>query len=81
MLKILQAVKKTREKSKQTAQERKENVEKLRRENTQLEAKIEGTKSNIECLKNILLNKVDPEKRDEVIKKILEEETDEEEEL
>ncbi|XP_065356868.1 CCAAT/enhancer-binding protein gamma [Calliphora vicina] len=71
------AVKKTREKSKQTAQVRKENVEKLRVVNKQMETKIEMVKANVEDLKNLLLHKVDSSKHDEVIKKILEEETDE----
>ncbi|KAM7353635.1 inverted repeat binding protein 18 kDa isoform 1-T1 [Cochliomyia hominivorax] len=71
------AVKKTREKSKQTAQIRKENVEKLRKANTEMEAKIEMVKANVEHLKSLLLHKVDTEKHDEVIKQILEQESEE----
>lgn len=72
-------MKKTREKSKQTAQVRKENVDKLRILNKQMEAKIETVKSHVEDLKNLLLHKVDSEKHDEVIKKILEESGEEDE--
>lgn len=74
----IKAVKRTREKSKQTAQQRKENVERLRKVNTQMETKIEEVKNNVEILKEILLHKVEPEKHDQIIKKILEEPTDDE---
>lgn len=42
-----------------------------------MEAKIEMIKANVEELKGLLLHKVDPAKHDEVIKKILEEESEE----
>ncbi|KAL9902329.1 CCAAT/enhancer-binding protein gamma [Glossina fuscipes] len=70
------AVKKTREKSKQMARRRKENVEKLRISNKQLEAKIEEVKKNVEKLKEILLHKVSPKQHEQAIKKILEESSD-----
>ncbi|XP_023293399.2 CCAAT/enhancer-binding protein gamma [Lucilia cuprina] len=73
------AVKKTREKSKQTAQVRKDNVNNLRIKNKELEATIVEVKSNIEYLKNALLHKVDSSKHSEVIQQILEQDSDEEE--
>lgn len=43
-----------------------------------MEAKIEEVKSNVEKLKEILLHKMDPEEHEQMIKKILEEPTDDE---
>lgn len=43
-----------------------------------MEAKIEEVKNNVENLKNMLLHKVDPEQHDEMIKKILEDSSDDE---
>lgn len=51
-------------------------MEKLKLSNTQLETKIEEMKKNVEILKEILLHKVEPEKHEQVIKQILEEPSD-----
>ncbi|XP_013115065.1 CCAAT/enhancer-binding protein homolog 2 [Stomoxys calcitrans] len=72
------AVKKTREKSKQTAAQRKANVERLKKQNTQLETKIEEAKKNVETLKDLLLRQAKPEERDNIIKQIIEQPTDDE---
>lgn len=71
-------MKRTREKSKQTAQQRKENVEKLKKLNTQMETKIEEVKNNVEMLKEILLHNIEPERHEHIIQKILEAPTDDE---
>uniref|UniRef100_A0A1I8PBL4 BZIP domain-containing protein n=1 Tax=Stomoxys calcitrans TaxID=35570 RepID=A0A1I8PBL4_STOCA len=73
-----EAVKKTREKSKQIAAQRKANVERLKQQNTQWKTNIKEAKESVETLKDLLLRQAKPEERDNIIKQIIEEPTDDE---
>ncbi|XP_013115066.2 CCAAT/enhancer-binding protein homolog 2-like [Stomoxys calcitrans] len=73
-----EAVKKTREKSKQIAAQRKANVERLKKQNTQWKTNIKEAKESLETLKDLLLRQAKPEERDNIIKQIIEEPTDDE---
>lgn len=74
----LQAVKKTRQKSKETATERKRNVERLKNDNIKLEASIKEVKEHVETLKSLLLGNVKKEEHEVFLQKILNEPTDDE---
>lgn len=73
---LFQAVRRTREKSKQTALERKKNVDNLRIENKQLESRIEEVEKNIEKMKEIILHR-QPKEYNNFLAAIIKEKTSE----
>lgn len=71
-------MKKTRQKSKETATERKRNVERLKNDNIKLEASIKEVKEHVETLKSLLLGSVKKDEHEAFLQKILDEPTDDE---
>ncbi|XP_064546137.1 CCAAT/enhancer-binding protein homolog 2 [Drosophila montana] len=73
-----EAVQRTREKTKKTAEERKLRIDNLKNENLKLRAKIDSEKQHIKTLREMIVQGKKNEEQDRLIDEILNKSTDDE---